>query len=283
MLDIISASRRTDLPRCFPEVLADWLKKGRVIVRNPFNAKTKEVIITPEVVHTLVLWSKDYSLLLKNVAGLKDLIKSYDQVFFHFTVTGLGNTIWEPGVADYRKVVWQFEKLVKLAGDPERVNWRFDPIILWLENKRVASNLSEFKFIAKAAQQAGVPKVTVSLCQWYPKVKQRISKLGLKPWELKTGQIKRLSTWLKYQAKKHNLSLLACATPELVATGILPASCIDAKLLLKLHPAKSSLSLSKAAGQRQACACNTSIDIGDYKLACSQGCQYCYANPKGVN
>lgn len=278
--NIISASRRTDLARCFPADLAAWLAAGRVTVRNPFNGREREIDVRPEAVHTLVLWSKDYSRVLADEHGLRTLLLRYEQIFFHFTVTGLGGGPIEPGVLKPEEACRQFKPLAELAGDSRRVTWRFDPILFWREGRRAAGNLAAFDRIAEAAAAAGLRRVTVSLCHWYVKAKARAQRCGLRYLVPTPGRVRELAAWLRAHADRRGLEIQACCCPELAQAALPAGRCIDGPLLAALHPRHWPALGSKDAGQRKDCGCTTSTDIGDYRLSCPQGCVYCYARPK---
>ena len=277
---VISASRRTDLARCFPERLSAWLSAGRVAVPNPFNRKTREVDLRPENVHTLLLWSKDYARLLANEGGLRDRLREYAQLFFQLTLTGLGGTKLEPGVAAPASIARQFSDLVRLAGNPERVMWRFDPILAWQEDCRVKTNLRGLADWMRAAADAGLKRVTVSLCQDYPKIRRRFQKAGITRVEPTPARVQNFAARLLELSVRHGLEPVACCCPPLTLAGLRAARCVDDGLLTRLHPWGWQAQTGKDAGQRPQCGCAPSIDIGDYSLSCPQGCLYCYANPK---
>ncbi len=276
---VISASRRTDLVRCHPEVLAGRLAAGRVTVRNPFNGRTREVDLRPERVHSLVLWSKDYSALLADAHGLRGLVARYAQVVFQFTVTGLGAGPIEPGVLPPADAARQFPDLVELAGSPERVRWRFDPVVFWRRGRRVDGNLRAFAPLAERAAAAGLRRVTVSLYQDYAKARRRAARAGLTWVRPRPARVRAVAYRLQECARVHGLSVYACASPELEAAGIAPGRCIDGEELSRLHPARTPAAAGKDPGQRAACGCTPSVDIGEYRLSCPDGCLYCYANP----
>ncbi|NTV51484.1 MAG: DUF1848 domain-containing protein [Candidatus Firestonebacteria bacterium] len=277
---VISASRRTDLARCFPEVLAGWLSAGRVGVPNPYNRKVRDVDLRPENVHTLLLWSKDYQRLLANEHGLRDKLRAYAQLFFQITLTGLGGTALEPGVAKAQTVARQFSELVALAGNPERVSWRFDPIVAWQADGRVKTNLAGLDEWMRAAADAGLTRVTVSLCQEYAKLHRRFARAGLTRVVPTPTRARTLAAYLLETGARHGLEVQACCCPPLTDSGVKPAACVDAGLLTRLHPEGRQAPTGKDPGQRPGCGCTPSTDIGDYALACPQGCLYCYANPK---
>ncbi|HSA96192.1 MAG TPA: DUF1848 family protein, partial [Acidobacteriota bacterium] len=125
---VISASRRTDLVAFFPTWLAAALRSRQAVLVGP-RGRAVEVDLSPETVHTLVLWSKDFTNLLRNESGLRDLAAAYDQVYCHFTVTGLGGTSIEPGAPPAAAALAEVRALVAFAGDPRRVTLRFDPVV----------------------------------------------------------------------------------------------------------------------------------------------------------
>jgi hypothetical protein len=279
-LPVISASRRTDLPRCFPEVLAAWLANGSARVSNPFNRRESEVDLRPSAVHSLVLWSKDYSALLSDAHGLLGRLREFAQVFFNFTITGLGNTSAEPGVLPAAEAARQFAPLAALSGNPERVLWRFDPIVFWREHGQQRSNLEWFARIAPQAAEAGVKRVAVSVCQWYAKARRRALARSWEWIEPSPDELNTAVQELQAQARAYGLTLQACSYPTLAAAGIPAGRCVDGELLARLHPQHLPAALGKDSGQRPACGCTPSKDIGSYHLSCPQGCVYCYANPK---
>ncbi|WP_203227611.1 DUF1848 family protein [Calorimonas adulescens] len=66
MLEIISCSRRTDIPAFYYDWLQECLKNKYVMVKNPYNKSTYMVDLSPERVHSICLWSKSFANVLKN-------------------------------------------------------------------------------------------------------------------------------------------------------------------------------------------------------------------------
>jgi hypothetical protein len=276
---VISASRRTDLAGCFPGSLAEWIHQGFVTVRNPFNQKERRVSLDPAVVHTLVLWSKNYQPLLANAGGLRDSLQAFEQVFFHFTITGLGGSPWELGVPHFSEAVRQLKPLAALAGDPRRIQWRFDPVVFWQEGRTVRGNLKWFSEIAAFVRDAGLQWVLVSFCQGYQKSERRIGKTGIRRLEPRHSRLRILGAWLAAAADRAGLAINSCCSPDLIQAGLPAAACIDGPLLVELHPRHLPLDMKKDPGQRPQCRCAVSSDIGSYDQPCPHGCLYCYANP----
>lgn len=57
---IISASRRTDVPRFYFDWFLNRLREGCALVRNPVNpVQVSRVELSPRVVDCIAFWSKD--------------------------------------------------------------------------------------------------------------------------------------------------------------------------------------------------------------------------------
>jgi len=252
---VISASRRTDLVGCYPEFLVQRLKE-----------------FPPGEVHTLVLWTKNPLNLLR-IPQLNEFIALYP-LYLHLSITGLGGTELEPRIPPADEVIALIPELIRLTGSPQRISWRFDPIVRISTKNRTLENLSLFDQMAEKISPTGINTVRTSFVTYYPKVLKRMEKAGFSP-EVPSPEEKH-ARWeeISRKAETHGFQLFACAVP-----GLPRSACIDGKLLNRLRPEGPRASERKAAGQRQECGCTESYDIGHY-LACRHDCVYCYANPQ---
>jgi len=57
-LKIINCSRRTDIPAFYYSWLQESLKRKFVLVQNPYTNQSTQVDLSPDKVHSIVLWSK---------------------------------------------------------------------------------------------------------------------------------------------------------------------------------------------------------------------------------
>lgn len=277
---IISASRRSDLVAHFPHWLAEVLHQQRVKVILP-HRRAKDISLHPQKVHTLVLWSKDFSCLLNNKFGLLDLVKQYDQLYLHFTITGLGGTLIERQVVRAEEALAQIEPLIEIVGSNHRLSLRFDPIVFWWENKELKSNLDFFPVLARQAAKYGLRQIRFSFAQWYHKAKIRAARIGLNYFDPPEEEKLEVATKLVKTASLFGVELYACAQSFLtVIPGIKASSCIDGTWLQKIHPSQAPVSLAKDKTQRPECNCTESIDIGSYAQSCPHSCVYCYANSR---
>jgi hypothetical protein len=279
MKTVISASRRTDLVASFPDWLAAALRARRIRVTGP-RGRVHDVDLDPRSVHTVVLWSKNFSNLIRNVSGLRDLLGEYDQLYLHFTVTGLGGTPVEDGSPLPSEALAQLPALTVIAGRPERVTVRFDPVLFWRDREAVRSNRTFFRTVANAAAGCGVRDLRMSFAQWYAKARARAAARGFAYVDPPETEKRALAERLAAEATERGLTLHACAQPSLAGVpGLRPSACIDGRLLESLHPARDPASHRKDPGQRAGCLCTESRDIGSYTQTCPHGCVYCYANP----
>jgi len=263
----------------FPEWLAGALQARQALVLGPSGGSYR-IDLDPAKVHTIVLWSKDFRHFLSDALGLKGLLAGYDQLYAHFTVTGLGGTPIEPGAVTFREALGQLPGLVAAVGDPRRVSVRFDPVLFWEESGAVRSNLSFFPEVAAAAARNGLGDIRMSFAQWYGKAKRRAAARRF-PFVDPPDEDKRArAAEMAAVAADHGLALLACCQPALAGVpGLRPSSCIDGERLESLHPRREPAARRKDRGQRASCLCTESKDIGSYAQSCGHQCLYCYANP----
>ena len=122
---IISASRRTDIPTFYSKWFVNRIREGFFLVRNPMNFyQVSRVPLTPDVVDCIVFWTKNPIPMLDKLDELKEY-----QYYFQFTLTGYGHDI-EAGLPDKKEaLIPAFQRLSDMIG-PERVIWRYDPIVV---------------------------------------------------------------------------------------------------------------------------------------------------------
>ncbi len=280
MNKVISASRRTDLVAFFPDWLAGAVREERAVFQGP-SGRVATVDLSPENVHTFVLWSKNFANLIANRHGLLDALRKYNQLYFHLTITGLGGSEIEPLVPAPASVLRQIEPLLEIAGRPERISLRFDPIVHWEEKGRIMTNLGFFENLAGAAIQLGITTVRMSFAQWYGKAKRRATRRGFQFIDPSIEDKLAAARHLAALAGERGLFLYACAQDFLASVpGISRSSCIDGALFEEIHPRRDPSSRRKDRTQRPECGCTKSLDIGSYTQSCPHSCVYCYANPR---
>lgn len=257
---IISASRRQDMVAFFPEKMIDVLNR-----RCP-----------PEKVHSLVLWTKDPRHCWSH-HQLQQCLNAYDQLFVHFTITGMGGTTLEPGIPDWKTSVQTLPRVLELVGSSRLLRVRFDPIVnVTTPEGKPYSNLACFESIADACRKYGLTDVTISWMQVYDKVRRNLLAHGFSPIALSAQEKENQLAEIQGMASARGITLHGCCDDRLPVS-----SCIDGNLLNETHRKRLLATTEKASGQRQRCCCTKSWDIGWYE-PCPGGCLYCYARPKGV-
>ena len=258
MKKVVSASRRVELLACFPQKLVEFLEKR----------------LPPEKVHTIVLWTKNANVLLNN-RRVREVLSRYDQIYIHYTITGMGGTLLEPYVPRWESLVERLPEVIDYVGSALRVNWRFDPIVHIRDKEgRLLSNFPFFPVLAERILPMGIRDVTVSWLSLYPKVTRRLAMYGLTAEPVSLETEKEQSRRLESLAHAFGARVHYCCME-----GFPRARCIDGAKLTLLHPKGEPASTQKAENQRPLCGCPASWDIGWY-YACPYGCLYCYANPK---
>lgn len=288
MKHVISFSRRTDGIAFYMNRLEKAIEEEIIDVRNPFNKKVSQISLKPHDVAGFVLWSKDFHHFLKKWEIFVKYINSSTliaqktiPVYIHFTRNSAVK-ILEPLTPSLEKSFSQLRELVEITS-PDHIMWRFDPIVFWKENGILVNNLDDFKEIALHFADAGVRKCTISFATYYRKVERRMKKYSFNYYKPNIKEMTKTSNDLIKIANQYKIKIYACCNPDLLKIHeIFQAHCIDGKYLSKLWNVR--LSLAKDSGQREACGCTKSRDIGGYnkEWECHHGCLYCYANPNHI-
>ena len=262
---IISASRRTDLPSCYPEWLIGRLREGFACVRNPVNpAQSRIVPLRLEDVDGLVLWTKNFAPLMGHLNALRDY-----NWYVQFTITSYGRDV-EPNLPRKAELIETFRRLSDEIG-PQRVLWRYDPILL---SPRYTTEYHEKYFEALARRLAGwTEQCTISFLDWYPRIMSAMRALAAE--ELSAERMRDVARRLAAAAKGYGLRLVTCAEAlDLSEFGIGHGRCVDAERLSEL--CGRPIGAPADRNQRKACGCAQSVDIGAYGT-CLNGCRYCSA------
>lgn len=270
---IISASRRTDIPAFFSSWLMNRVRAGFCLVPNPFNPKQiSRVSLAPNDVDAFVFWSKNPRPMLGHLAELTERGFPY---YFQFTLNGYPSPL-EPNVPPIEQRLDTFHNLVELLG-PKRVVWRYDPILITPKTP-YDFHAEAFELLAQSLQ-GSTQRVVVSVMDAYRKTSRRMAALAdqgfaFEPDAVQNPKMRVLMSHISRVAKACGMEAFSCAeTVDFTLEGVPPGSCIDSVLLASLGRTVSAV---KDPGQRPACLCVTSRDIG-VGDTCLHGCPYCYA------
>lgn len=306
---IISASRSTDIPAFYAKWFFFRLSRGYCVWYNPFNRK--KTYVSFKNVRVIVFWTKNPKPIMPYLHILDEMGIHY---YFHFTLNDYEKEGFEPCVPSLKSRIETFRELGSMIGK-ERVIWRFDPLIITPELS-VRQLLTKIWHVGNALMGC-TEKLVFSFIDvsCYKKVqnnliretglfsKDTVSQAELSPadiYEAATGLVKIREAWAE---KLWNVRMATCAENiDLSGFGIEHNSCIDPDLIERLFgddrelvyylhtgklpepdlfgsvpeipPERKNL---KDPGQREACRCIISKDIGMYNT-CRHLCVYCYAN-----
>lgn len=267
-MEIISASRRTDIPAFYMPWFMNRLRAGTVSYPNPFSGERCAVSLRPEDVHSIVFWSKFYGPFLPHLEELRQ--RGY-RFYCHYTITGAPRAL-EPHGPDRRRAVAVAHHLAARTS-PRHVLWRFDPIVFTPE-LGADFYLGRFRELAQSLDGVTV-RCYFSFATFYGKVARQLRRAGLQYRDPPLEEKQALVAALADIAEEHGITLYACCQDALVEGKVRRAHCVDGDLLAELFPDRPLV--SEARPTRQQCGCVASRDIGMYDT-CRFGCVYCYAN-----
>jgi hypothetical protein len=291
---IISASRSTDIPAFHAQWFFNRLKGGYCKWLNPFNHRT--VYVSFKHARAFVFWTKNASPMLPFLSELDRRGLVY---YFQFTINDYEAENLEPNVPPLMERLDTFKRLSEMLGK-ERVIWRYDPLLL-TDSLSVDDLMAKVERIGREIHPY-TEKLVFSFADiaGYAKVQKNLERSGVHFREFDA------STMTAFAAKLSRLladwKILGCTCAEsidLSTYGIGHNRCIDGDLLLRIshndrellhafgvnHAHDASLlpiialdhNHLKDKGQRKACGCIVSKDIGQYNT-CPHLCHYCYAN-----
>ncbi len=264
---ILSVSRRTDIPAYYSDWFFNRLKEGYALSRpSPYNYHfISKIPINPDIVDCIVFWTKNAAPMVDRLDELKDY--SY---YFTYTINSYGKDI-EPAVPDREKVVIPaFKKISEKIGS-DRVQWRYDPI-LFNEKYTMDFHIEEFTKLAKALK-GYTEKCIISFVDILNKNRANMNEIKLVT--PSQSELKNFAKKLADIARENGMTMASCAEEmDLSDCGIVHNCCIDKATIEKILGLK--LKVGKDNGQRPACGCVESVDIGNNN-SCKHGCIYCYA------
>ena len=276
MKSVISASRRTDLPAFYMDWFSEAIRAGKIMVQNPvYKQQRFEVDLRPGNVEWIVFWSRNYQRFLRQC----EIFSDYN-LYFHFTIVSHHPQL-ERTHLPVEQALKQIEKLAHHYG-PQRIIWRYDPIVVWEEGGTVCTNYNaeEFIFLCSRLSKINIRKCYFSFVTPYKKFERRFLKQYPEGKLCFSGSSihRRILDDIKEEANRYGMELFSCCNDQLIDAQIKKGHCIPGDVLNRLG-GESGVSTAKAP-TRKDCGCTKSIDIGDYiQQPCYFGCIYCYANP----
>ena len=99
---ILSVSRRTDIPGCYPEWFMNRLRDKYVMTRNPMNFhQVSQINLSPDFIECIVFWTK-------NAVPFMDYLEELNRMgymyMFQYTITPYDNTL-EKNISDKSDII----------------------------------------------------------------------------------------------------------------------------------------------------------------------------------
>ncbi|EME70166.1 hypothetical protein H261_09537 [Paramagnetospirillum caucaseum] len=271
---IVSASYRTDIPAFYGRWFLNRFRAGWAKAVNPYGRQVSTIPLRLGV-DGFVFWTRNPGPFLDALAEIR---RAGMPFALHCTVTGYPRAL-ESSVIEVERSLSLMAEIAKTHG-PRVVVWRYDPI---LASSLTPLDWHEENFARLAARLAGITdEASVSFATLYRKTGRNLAAAarahrfgwGDPPAEDKRALLPRLAQ----AAAAHGIRLTLCSQPDLLAEGVAPAACIDAR---RLEDVARGWGLdrriaAKVKGNRPGCLCHESRDIGEYDT-CPHGCTYCYA------
>ena len=216
----------------------------------------------------------------------------FRQYYFQFTLNDYVAERFEPNVPPVAERIDTFLRLADRIGK-ERVIWRFDPLML---TDKIFIDILLERIAAIGRQLKGyTEKLVFSFIDIaaYRKVQRNLAGLGIR--EFTPEEQTRFAKGLSELNRELGLELATCGEEaDLGAFGVKHNKCVDDELMMRLFHDDTALmdfigaeydmfggwhipKSKKDKGQRKACGCIVSKDIGAYNT-CPHLCRYCYAN-----
>ena len=297
---IISASRSTDIPTFYADWFVERWKAGYVKWKNPFNGVP--LYVSFKKARAVIFWTKNPRPMFKHLDFLNEQVKNY---YFQFSLNDYDAEGYEEKVPSVEARIKTFIELSNKIGK-DRVVWRFDPLLM-TEDIGVNELLMRVEKIGDQLYPY-TNKLVFSFADIgiYKKVQSNLKKNHINYNEFTEEDMIQFAKGLKTLNSGWGLELATCAEKfDLNKYGISHNKCIDDDLLIKLFSKDKELmqflGVSFEAptifepnhtivrtkkiddkGQREACGCIMSKDIGEYNT-CPHGCVYCYANSSKEN
>ena len=305
---IIQTGMRTDIPAFYSDWFMERLKAGYVKWFNPFNGQPLYVGFNK--MRCIVFWSKNPAPMIPHLDELDKICPNY---YFQFTLNDYDAERIEPNVPSVANRVETFKRLSERIGR-DRVIWRFDPLIL--TDKLAVKDILEKVERLGDKLAAYTSRLVFSFIdiKSYAKVGKNLERGGIAAREFSSDEMCEVAQRIGELVKGWGIMAGTCGEiADLDRYGIEHSRCVDDRLMVKCfaHDAElmefirwdNSVGRARRArreqllpnfefdslddegrharlkdpGQRLACGCIMSKDIGEYNT-CPHLCHYCYAN-----
>ncbi len=273
--EIISASRRTDIPAFYADWFMHRVRKGYCDWVNPYSQQVQHVSFSNT--KFVVFWSKNPEPMVKH---LQELYYSGRPFYFQHTLNNYEKEGLEPNLPSFYERCAIFRRIAEMWGQGRQV-WRWDPIFLidgvLTIDDIVGRIVDTYSWLDTFPQKLVISFADIKN---YRKVQYNLRTMSVR--ELTADEQRSFADKLMSKLSGRSLKVATCSEKaDLSEFGIEHNACIDPQLISSFARdddfADRVLKMGKDKGQRDCCLCTSDTDIGIYPT-CAHGCKYCYAN-----
>ena len=272
--EILSVSRRTDIPAFYADWFMHRLEHGYCDWKNPFSQQQH---VSFEKVKFIVFWSKNPAPLIPHLRKLFDMGIDF---YFQHTLNNYDREGVESFLPSLQERCATFRRIAEWWGRGRQV-WRWDPIflidgVLTIDDivKRIRETWSWLDTFP------GKLVISFADISNYRKVQYNLNGSGIR--ELTADEQREFAEKLANAFANNWVDITTCSEEvDLSEFCIHHGACIDANTIASFSRdedfSKRVMQMGKDKGQRDCCLCTVAKDIGSYNT-CAHGCRYCYAN-----
>ena len=295
---VLVASRRTDMPAFYTEELIRGLREG-IFHPAGLMQPVRELRFTPEEIHSVGLWSQDFSEWLKARHGLvsgsaapRDTRTGSSYKFWYrFTILP-DDPVIKPKAPPVSVQLEQAARLLELDG-PGTVTLCVDPLLYYRKKGTRewtpgCTDESAGK-IFQGACRLGLKEITLSFIDYYKKVERRAARSGIEfmypdlSREAGRQAAAELVRPLAEASRRTGIAIRSCCESFPGEPLLLPGACVDGRKLNRLFGPGASEKQDRGQRKKQGCLCTLSVDVGRYiehgtwSHHCFHDCPQCYA------
>ena len=198
------------------------------------------------------------------------ILKHKDKIILHATCTGMGGTMIEPNVPDYKHQLAQVSKLMKAGFPEQQITIRVDPIVPTEKGLQTAQ---------KVIDASPIKRFRISVLDTYPHVRARFAANNVplpygNSFQASPAQFANMRKWLSEQNK--DCIFETCAETNFAGLDNVKAiGCVSEKDLVTLGLPTDGI--YRTGLQRRTCLClSCKTELLTHKARCPHGCLYCY-------
>lgn len=213
---------------------------------------------------------------------IKKILQTKIPKLIHFSITGLGNTKWEPGVMKADDLLDRIQSLIKNDGlDPNMVTIRIDPIVPGVTTKDMIEH------IVQRASSMGIKRIRFSVMDCYNETEKAMTEKGYDfskyynrgtdKFHAKPEVLNAIADFMLTLKEKYGITLGTCAEP-LVKEGISQEGCLSVDGVNRMLGTSLEDKGKDNNKYRKECSCfGGKVDALSYNDKCASSCVYCYA------